>query len=195
MRREKRNQTASHNVRVKNATSRNVRTLREMSPRRIMTLTYIYIAVTPLYKDGDKADIKNYRPISITSLVGKTLERIIRKQVSACLDNAGVIPANQHGFRTRRSCVALLTGTLESWATTLDERAGAHVHAAFLDWQKALDRVPHARLHSKCDFYGIKGPLLRWLDGHSLYDTAAPSRALRRFAQASYRSASSDPCF
>jgi hypothetical protein len=96
--------------------------------------------------------------------VGKTLERIIRDQVSAFLDNAGVIPANQHGFRTRRFCVTLLTGTLESWATTLDERAGAHVHAAFLDWQKALDRVPHARLLSKCEFYGIKGPLLCWLE-------------------------------
>jgi hypothetical protein len=43
MRREERHHSASHNVRVKNAMSRNVRTLREMSPRRIMTLTYIYL--------------------------------------------------------------------------------------------------------------------------------------------------------
>ena len=36
--------------------------------------------VTPLFKKGSKADVKNYRPVSLTSISCKILETIIKDQ-------------------------------------------------------------------------------------------------------------------
>ena len=37
--------------------------------------------VVPIHKKGDKSDISNYRPISLTSLVAKIMERIIQDEL------------------------------------------------------------------------------------------------------------------
>ncbi|CAB3379843.1 Hypothetical predicted protein [Cloeon dipterum] len=108
--------------------------------------------------------MKNYRPINVTSLVGKTLERIVRDKTLEYLEKENVIPSCQHGFRAKRSCKTLLTGTVDSWTAILDATSGAHIHAVFLDWSKAFDKVPHPRLLSKLQHYGIDGQLLKWYE-------------------------------
>ena len=40
-------------------------------------------AITPVFKSGDRSVLSNYRPVSLTSVISKVLERIIRKQVSS----------------------------------------------------------------------------------------------------------------
>ena len=58
--------------------------------------------VVPVHKKGDKSDIENYRPISLTSLVMKVMEKIIRDEIySHCKD---LISDKQHGFLPSRSC-------------------------------------------------------------------------------------------
>ncbi|CAB3386439.1 Hypothetical predicted protein [Cloeon dipterum] len=42
--------------------------------------------VSPIHKDGPKEDVRNYRQISNTSLVGKVLERIVRDELSNFLE-------------------------------------------------------------------------------------------------------------
>ena len=37
--------------------------------------------VVPISKKGDKKDIKNYRPISLTSIIAKVMERIIHEEL------------------------------------------------------------------------------------------------------------------
>ena len=56
-------------------------------------------AIIPIYKSGDKTVPSNYRPISLTSVICKVLERIIRKQVFSFLDQKGCLNSTQHGFR------------------------------------------------------------------------------------------------
>jgi hypothetical protein len=68
MRREERHHSASHNVRVKIATSRNVRTLREMSPRRIMNLNICY-APTSKTRNSRIARLKTRQPRILFSLL------------------------------------------------------------------------------------------------------------------------------
>jgi hypothetical protein len=75
--------------------------------------------VTPIHKDGDTTNVKNYRPISVTSLVGKALEKHVRNK-TADLNQQKVFPDNQHGFRTGRSCTTMLLKTFDDWTTTLD---------------------------------------------------------------------------
>ncbi|CAB3387412.1 Hypothetical predicted protein [Cloeon dipterum] len=73
------------------------------------------------------------------------------------------LPDCQHGFRERRSCTTMLLKTLDNWTAALDSSSGQHVHAVFLDWAKAFDRVPHQRLLSKLQHHGVDGEVLRWL--------------------------------
>ena len=66
----------------------------------------------------------------------------------------------QHGFVPGRSCITQPLITLELWAEILDR--GVSLDCIYLDFKKAFDSVPHERLLSKLDDYGIGGPLKAW---------------------------------
>ena len=50
----------------------------------------------------------------------------------------------QHGFMKHRSCLTNLLECLEEWTKALDDGYGVDV--IYLDYRKAFDSVPHARL-------------------------------------------------
>ena len=54
--------------------------------------------VVPLFKKGSKNNLGNYRPVSLTSVVGKLLERILRDRIYSHLEISGRISDRQHGF-------------------------------------------------------------------------------------------------
>ena len=56
-------------------------------------------AIVPIYKSGDKSLPSNYRPISLTPILMKIFERVIRKQVTQFLTERGYLNSSQHGFR------------------------------------------------------------------------------------------------
>ena len=68
--------------------------------------------VIPVFKSGTRNDCKNYRPISITSIISKVLEKIISSEILLHLTLTGQIPVNQHGFLPRRSCNTLHMKTI-----------------------------------------------------------------------------------
>ena len=65
-------------------------------------------AIVPIFKSGDKFLLGNYRPISLTSVICKVYERIIRKQVFSFLCDKNCLNDTQHGFRSGRSCLSAL---------------------------------------------------------------------------------------
>ena len=77
-------------------------------------------AVIPIYKSGDKTVPSNYRPISLTSVICKVLERIIRKQICSFLDQNGCFNSTQHGFRSGRSCLSALLDVFDNIMHMLD---------------------------------------------------------------------------
>ena len=64
--------------------------------------------VVPVHKKGDRHIAGNYRPISLTSVVVKIMERIICKRIIAALEQSGCLSDTQFGFRDHRSTVSLL---------------------------------------------------------------------------------------
>jgi len=65
--------------------------------------------VTPIYKKGQKEDPSNYRPVSLTLMPGKMMERFIVSVLTGHVkDNQGIRPS-QHGFMKSRSCSPSMT--------------------------------------------------------------------------------------
>ena len=117
--------------------------------------------VTPVFKKGNKHSPGNYRPISLTSLVVKYLEHLIRARIVEFLEADNKLNQYQHGFRSGHSCQTQLLATTHEWTRPLDKRASTHV--IYLDFSKAFDSVPHQRLLMKLECMGVRGNILRWI--------------------------------
>ena len=112
--------------------------------------------VIALFKSGSKAQALNYRPVSLTCILCKILEQIIRKQIVEFLEYK--ISIHQHGFVNKKSCLTNLLETFDTIMRILEE--GDAVDVLYFDFQKAFDTVPHYRLITKLEKLGIKGKLL-----------------------------------
>ena len=116
--------------------------------------------VVPLYKKASRSDPKNYRPVSLTSLICKLLEKIVRQRVTLHLEKHSILIDNQHGFRNKRSCDTQLQLTLDDWYKAIENKQ--NVDVIYLDISRAFTCVPHNRVLSKLYNFGIKGSLLGW---------------------------------
>lgn len=54
--------------------------------------------IKPVFKKGDKSNIKNYRPISLTCSLSKICERVVKFHLLNILNASKIIPSCQHGF-------------------------------------------------------------------------------------------------
>jgi len=117
--------------------------------------------ISPIYKKGPRNVAGNYRPVSLTSVVCKILETLIKETMIRFLEDRAVITAKQHGFVSGRSCLTNLLESFENWTEFLDEGHGVDI--IYLDYRKAFDTVPHKRLLTKISQAGIGGKVLNWI--------------------------------
>ena len=59
--------------------------------------------VVPVYKSNQKSKLDNYRPISVTTVLSKIIEKVVYNQLSDYLESNNLICPNQFGFRPNRS--------------------------------------------------------------------------------------------
>ena len=83
----------------------------------------------------------NYRPVSLTSVVCKIMESIIKGVLTEFADSNHLVTDVQHGFRRGRSCLTNLLESFELWTEALDSGYGLDI--LYLDYRKAFDTVPH----------------------------------------------------
>ena len=76
--------------------------------------------ICPIFKKGCQSEPLNYRPISLTSVACKILERIIKKQLVHHLESANLLSKAQHGFRSGKSCTTQLLEYLYDIENALD---------------------------------------------------------------------------
>jgi hypothetical protein len=117
--------------------------------------------VTPIFKNGDKEQPSNYRPISLTSIACKFLEHIIVSSIMKHLDSQDLLNKFQHGFRKGRSCETQLA--LFTHDILLSGDGNTPVDAIFIDFKKAFDKVPHSKLLLKLKSYGIDNNVISWI--------------------------------
>ena len=95
------------------------------------------------------------------SSVCKVMEKVVTLQLASYLESSDLLSPHQYGFRTRRSTTTQLLQCLSVWSRMLSE--GRSGDTIYLDFSRAFDTVPHAKLISKCQSLGISGRLLAWI--------------------------------
>jgi hypothetical protein len=117
--------------------------------------------VVPIYKKGNAADPANYRPISLTCVPCKVMEKIIRGHMMDHLDEHKLLCSNQFGFLPGKSTTLQLLQCLDDWSRDID--SGSPVDLILVDFAKAFDSVVHSKLCTKLSSYGFNGPILNWI--------------------------------
>ena len=70
--------------------------------------------VTPVYKSGLSSSVANYRPISLTCVGSKVMERVISCTVLAYVREHGMITKQQHGLLSQKSTTTTLLDSLNN---------------------------------------------------------------------------------
>ena len=87
--------------------------------------------ITAIHKKGYKVIVGNYRPVSLTSIIGNMMESIIWDRVVDHMMEHKLFCVPQHGFVSGHSCMTQLLSTLEMWSEILD--SGAPIYTIYLD--------------------------------------------------------------
>lgn len=122
--------------------------------------------VVSIPKAGDMADVDNYRGISLIAIVQKLVTRVVAGRLQRGFKAGLVLAREQAGFLAKEECLAQVASLLEV-AQRRKWGWGRATYAAFIDFRKAFDTVPHNALFHKLWAAGVRGHCLRFIK--SLY--------------------------
>ena len=77
--------------------------------------------VSPIFKSGNRGKAENYRPVSLTCVLCKVFEMVLRDALVQFLEERQLLVDSQHGFRKGRSCLSNLLIFLERVTRVIDE--------------------------------------------------------------------------
>ena len=117
--------------------------------------------VSAIFEKGNKKLASNYRPVSITSIVCRTFEKIIRYQIVSFLMEHGLLSNFQFGFKKGRSTTLQLLNVLNDWTQSMENKNSTD--CVYMDYQKAFDKVPHGRLLAKLEAYNLSSEVINWI--------------------------------
>ena len=92
--------------------------------------------VTPIYKNGDKADKSKYRPISVLPVISRLFEKLATNQVYQHMEDNGLFSSGQSAYLRLHSTVTHLLKNTDDWYNGLD--LGKLVGLVFIDLKKLL---------------------------------------------------------
>ncbi|GFO44645.1 reverse transcriptase [Plakobranchus ocellatus] len=118
--------------------------------------------LVPILKKGKCATAAgSYRPISLTSVISKTMERMVNARLYHYLEQRACLDESQSGFRRHRTTVDQLVRFTQSVINAWQSKS--HTVAVFVDLEKAYDRVWRTGLEVRLQEHGITGRMYRWL--------------------------------
>lgn len=117
--------------------------------------------VSPIFKKGSKSEANNYRPVSLTSVLCKILESLVKVKIMDFMMESSLFSKKQFGFISGRSTSLQLLKVMEDWTKILDE--GGRVDCVYFDFMKAFDKVSHRHLLYKLEAYHLNKMVLKWI--------------------------------
>ena len=118
--------------------------------------------VTLIHKGGSVHELKNYRPIAIVNIVCKLCMIIIRNRMNEWVESSRLLGDVQGGFRRGRRTednLFMLERMME-----MNKVIGEQFFIAFVDMEKAYDRVNRKKMFEVMRGYGISENLVRIIE-------------------------------
>lgn len=113
--------------------------------------------ITTLYKQkGDRGDCNNYRGISLLSVTGKVVAKIVLNRLQKLAE--GLYPESQCGFRPGRSTTDMIFCVRQLMEKSREQQQPLHL--AFIDLTKAFDLVSRDSLFTVLSKAGCPPTLL-----------------------------------
>ena len=120
--------------------------------------------VVPIYKEGSRTDVENYRPISLLASISKVYEKLMHSRIINFLHSNNSLYDMQYGFRSGRLCEHAL---LKAQHILLESLSKKQISLLLLiDFSKAFDMVEHTILLRKLEQCGIRGLALKWMTSY-----------------------------
>ena len=117
--------------------------------------------IIPILKPGkDPSKPDSYRPVSLTQVFAKVMERMVAERMNYWMENKGIINNWQTGFQRGKSCEDQIIRLTQSTQDGFEAREKTLMVA--LDCSKAYDRVKKGRLWQRMIEEKMPGPMIRW---------------------------------
>ena len=117
--------------------------------------------IIPIHKGGPQSTPSNIRPISLTSHLVKTIERVRRLILVKFLQLLNKLDPRQHGSRARRNTLSHLLQYQDSILEALENED--NLDSVYLDFAKASNKVDHGILLHTIKMIEITGKIGRWV--------------------------------
>ncbi|CAK1553054.1 unnamed protein product [Leptosia nina] len=118
--------------------------------------------VIPILKpDKSPENASSYRPISLSSCLGKIFENMLKTRLDWYAESNTIIPHIQYGFRKGRSCADSFISLTNDLKNAKNNKI--HTVCVFLDVQGAFDSVDPGILVKVLSNAGIPGQLCKWI--------------------------------
>nr|CAI5844474.1 unnamed protein product [Callosobruchus analis] len=118
--------------------------------------------ICPIFKEGNKCEIANYRGIAILNNFAKVFEMSLYALIYP--RTCQLISTTQHGFMRNRSTVTNLVELTQDVSEVLDNRG--QVDVAYTDFSKAFDRISHSGIIGKLPCFGFSDQLVKLLSSY-----------------------------
>lgn len=120
--------------------------------------------VTPLHKKDNRQQVKNYRPISLLSCVGKVFERCVFKEVFNFLHTNKLFTKFQSAYMPNSATTDQLIELYHIILEALEKKKA--VRFVFCDISKAFDKVWHKGVLHKLKGLGVIGGIHDWFSDY-----------------------------
>ena len=114
----------------------------------------------PVFKSGDRRNVRNYRGITNLSAASKLFEIIVSAVILNCAKN--YISSYQHGFVPGRSVTTNLLDFTSNCILEMERKA--QVDVVYTDLKAAFDRIDHRILLTKIARLGASRRFVTWLE-------------------------------
>jgi hypothetical protein len=123
-----------------------------------------YAIFKPIFKNGSRDDISNYRPISILTSFSKIFKKLMFNRLYNHFESNGILAQEEFGFRLSHSTEQAAFCLINRVLLALNDKQLAG--GIFCDLQKAFDCVNHKILLDKLHLYGIHGKFITLMESY-----------------------------